>query len=203
MPASTIQGRSVTDALLAAMAHSTEPMSLSDPALPDHPIIAVNAAFEAMTGYGSAEMVGRNCRLLQGPATDRDAAHRLGRSIAAGHGCVEWIVNHRKDGGAFWNLLFLSPVYDADGALLHFFGNQHDITEGLPPRLTEVGFGTAHMALESAAEFQRLLREIAGATQSPGAPANARALERVLAATRRLAELSTGLVPGPAANPGR
>ena len=193
--------RTITDALLAAMAHSTEPMSLSDPRLPDHPIIAVNPAFEAMTGYGRAEVVGRNCRLLQGPATDHDVARRLGRTIAAGHGCVEWIANHRKDGSPFWNLLFLSPVHDADGTLLHFFGNQHDITEGLPPRLTEIGFGEAHMPPEGAAEFQRLLSEIAAATAPSAAPAHARALERVLAATRRLAEISTGLIPGPAPRP--
>ncbi len=181
----------ITEALLAAMAHSSEPMSLSDPRLPDHPIVAVNAAFEAMTGYPRAEAVGRNCRFLQGPATDHAAARQLGRIIAAGHGCVEWIVNHRKDGGVFWNLLFLSPVRDADGTLLHFFGNQHDITEGLPPRLTEIGFGRAHMPPESEAEFQRLLREITAAD----APTQARSLERMLAAARRLAEVSTHLVP--------
>lgn len=192
------QRRTITDALLTAMAHSTEPMSLSDPRLPDHPIVAVNAAFEAMTGYAGAEVVGRNCRLLQGPATDRDAARRLGHTIAAGHGCVEWIVNHRKDGSPFWNLLFLSPVHDSNGTLLHFFGNQHDITEGLPPRLTEIGFGRSHMPPDGAAEFQRLLREIAAATQESAGPAHARALEQVLAATRRLAEVSTRLVPGPA-----
>lgn len=194
----------ITDALLAAMAHSTEPMSLSDPHLPDHPIVAVNAAFEAMTGYASAEVVGRNCRLLQGPATDRDAARRLGRIIASGEGCVEWIANHRKDGSLFWNLLFLSPVRDSDGTLLHFFGNQHDITEGLPPRLTEVGFGRARLPPESEAEFQRLLREIAAADRASSdrgasGPAHARALERMLAAARRLAEVSTQLVPSPVA----
>ena len=187
----------ITDALLAAMAHSTEPMSLSDPRLPDHPIVAVNPAFEAMTGYASAEVVGRNCRMLQGPATDGAARQRLRDSIAGGHGCVEWIANHRKDGGVFWNLLFLSPVHDADGTLLHFFGNQHDISEGLPPRLAEISFGRAHMPPEAAEEFRRLLREIADATVE-AAPEHARALERMLAATRRLAEVSTRLVPGPA-----
>ncbi len=197
MSQASTQGRAITDALLAAMAHSTEPMSLSDPRLPDHPIIAVNAAFEAMTGYTAAEMVGRNCRLLQGPATDRDAARRLGQTVAAGQGCVEWIVNHRKDGSVFWNLLFLSPVHDEDGTLLHFFGNQHDISEGLPPNVFEITFGQAHMPAHSVAEFQMLLREIASDT-AVAVPVHARALERLLSATRRLAELGTRLVPGPA-----
>lgn len=194
--------RTITDALLAAIACSSEPMALSDPRLPDHPIIAVNAAFEAMSGYAAAEIVGRNCRMLQGPGTDRESARRLGRVIRGGDGCVEWIVNHRKDGTAYWNLLFLSPVHDGEGNIIHYFANQHDITKGLPPRLSEVNFGRAHMPAEITAEFQRLVAEIAAAHESSG-EADARALESVLAATRRLAELSTQLAPGAAADAGR
>ena len=189
----------LTDALLAAIACSTEPMALSDPRLPDHPIIAVNAAFEAMSGYPAAEIVGRNCRMLQGPATDHQVARRLGRVIAAGDGCVEWIVNHRKDGKTFWNLLFLSPVHDGEGRIIHYFANQHDITKGLPPRLSEVNFGRAHMPAQITAEFQRLVSEIAAARGYNG-ERDARALEAVLVATRRLAELSTQMVPGAAAD---
>ena len=187
----------ITDALLAAIACSTEPMALSDPRLPDHPIIAVNEAFEGISGYTAAEIVGHNCRMLQGPGTDRQVARRLGEVIAAGDGCVEWIVNHRKDGKAFWNLLFLSPVHDGEGNIIHYFANQHDITKGLPPRLSEVNFGRAHMPAEITAEFQRLVGEIAAAREY-NAERDARALEAVLAATRRLAELSTQLVPGAA-----
>ena len=186
--------RTITDALLLAIAHSTEPMALSDPRLPDHPIIAVNAAFEAMSGYTAAEIVGRNCRILQGSGTDDESARRLGRTIAAGHGCVEWIVNHRKTGEAYWNLLFLSPVRDEDGTIIHYFANQHDITKGLPDRLSEVNFGRAHMPQDLSAEFQRLVHEIAAAV--PDGPAHARSLETVLAAARRLAEVSTQLAPG-------
>ncbi len=194
--------RTITEALLAAIACSTEPMALSDPNVPDHPIIAVNAAFEAMTGYPAVEIVGHNCRILQGPGTDHQVAQRLGRVIAAGDGCVEWLVNHRKDGKAFWNLLFLSPVRDGEGRIIHYFANQHDITKGLPERLSEVNFGRAHMPTEITAEFQRLVAEIAIAQDSSG-EADARSLEAVLAATRRLAELSsTQLVSGAAADVG-
>lgn len=197
MPNATLAAtmdRPITEALLAAIAHSTEPMALSDPRLPDHPIIAVNAAFEAMSGYSADEIVGRNCRILQGPGTDNESARRLGRTIAAGHGCVEWIVNHRKTGEAYWNLLFLSPVRDSDGTIIHFFANQHDITKGLPDRLSEVNFGRAHMPQDLSAEFQRLVQEIAAADRD--GPAHARSLETVLAAARRLAEVSTQLAPG-------
>ena len=194
MPNIPAYRRPITDALLTAIAHSTAPMALSDPRLPDHPIIAVNAAFEAMSGYSAAEIVGRNCRILQGPGTDDESARRLGRTIAAGHGCVEWIVNHRKTGEAYWNLLFLSPVRDEDGTIIHYFANQHDITKGLPDRLSEVNFGRAHMPQDLSAEFQRLVHEIAAA--APDGPAHARSLETVLAAARRLAEVSTQLAPG-------
>ncbi|HEY0203461.1 MAG TPA: PAS domain-containing protein [Acetobacteraceae bacterium] len=196
MPDQPIPGRSITDALLTAIAHSTEPMALSDPHRPDHPIIAVNPAFEAMTGYPAAEIVGRNCRMLQGPGTDLETARKLGRVIAAGEGCVEWIVNHRKGGAAFWNLLFISPVRDGQGRIIHYFANQHDITQGLPARLSEVNFGRAHMPAEIVAEFQRLVHEIAAAAGD--GPGHARELEKVVAAARRLAEVSTTLAPGPA-----
>ncbi len=194
--------RTITDALLAAIACSTEPMALSDPNLPDHPIIAVNAAFETISGYSAMEIVGRNCRMLQGPGTDVQVARRLGRVIAAGDGCVEWIVNHRKDGTTWWNLLFMSPVHDGEGRIIHYFANQHDITKGLPDRLSEVNFGQAHMPAEITAEFRRLVAEIAVAQDASG-ESNARSLEAVLAATRRLAELgSTELAPGAAAEAG-
>ncbi len=196
MPDQHPPGRSITEALLTAIAHSTEPMVLSDPHLPDHPIIAVNPAFEAITGYPAAEIVGRNCRMLQGPGTDLATARKLGRVIAAGDGCVEWIVNHRKDGAAFWNLLFISPVRDGHGRIIHYFANQHDITKGLPARLSEVNFGRAHMPAEIMAEFQRLVHEIAAAAGD--GPGHARELEKVVAAARRLAEVSTTLAPGTA-----
>ena len=189
----------ITQALLAAIEHSTEPMVLSDPHLPDHPMIAANAAFAAMTGYPINEIVGRNCRFLQGPGTDPKTAQRIGTSIREGYGCIEWIVNHRRDGRAFWNLLFLLPVRDRSGNLLHYFGNQLDITTGFPDWLGEVVFGRAHMSRAHEAEFHALLLDILenGADQ----PGRTMALERILAAARRLAELSTALEPGAAQGP--
>lgn len=190
----------ITQALLAAMAHSAEPMALSDPHAPDHPMMAVNDAFCAMTGYSRDEAVGRNCRFLQGEGTDPKTSQRIGAAIREGHGCIEWIVNHRRDGQPFWNLLFLSPVRDRSGRLLHYFGNQLDITKGLPDWLGEVVFGRAHMSREHEAEFHRLLLDI---LEDKGDGAPAAGLERILAATRRLAELSTTLAPGPADGPVR
>ena len=189
----------ITEALLAAMAHSAEPMALSDPHAPDHPMMAANDAFCAMTGYARHEVVGRNCRFLQGEGTDMRTAQRIGASIREGHGCIEWIVNHRKNGQAFWNLLFLSPVRDRSGHLLHYFGNQLDITKGLPDWLGEVVFGRAHMTRDTEAEFHRLLLDMLDGWDGDADGGASARLERILASTRRLAELSTTLAPGPAA----
>ena len=182
-------------ALLAAVANSTEPMALSDARLPDLPLVAVNAAFEALSGYSRLELVGRNCRFLQGPRTDPATRGRIGRCLRAGEGCIEWIVNHRKNGAAFWNLLFISPVFDADGSLRYFIGNQLDITEGLPAWLGEVTFGRAHMSPTVQAEFNALLHDILGSADhmlSSPAPA----LQSIIGSARRLAELTTELEPG-------
>ena len=130
-------------------------MVLTDPNLQDHPMIAVNAAFEALTGYPAAETVGRNCRFLQGAETDAATPSRIGRCIAERRGCIEWIVNYRADGTKFWNLLFISPVFDRDGTLLHFFGNQRDITEGPPSDLPDYTLGKADMPRDREMAFPR------------------------------------------------
>jgi len=185
----------MTAALLAAIAHSTEPMVLSDARQPDMPMIAVNAAFETLSGYPRIELIGRNCRLLQGAGTDGATRARIGRCIRAGEGCIEWIVNYRKDGKAFWNLLFISPVFGPDGTLRHHLGNQLDITTGLPDWLGEVAFGRAHMSHEVQAEFQGLLHEVLRNTDTV-VTNSALALERIIAAARRLSELTTQLESG-------
>ncbi len=185
----------MTAALLAAIAHSTEPLVLSDARQPDMPMIAVNSAFEALSGYSRVELVGRNCRLLQGAGTDPATRARIGKCVRAGEGCIEWIVNYRRDGSAFWNLLFISPVFGPDGTLRHYLGNQLDITKGLPDWIGEVTFGRAHMSPTIQAEFHGLLHEVLENTDTVVSN-SALALERIIAAARRLSELSTQLDPG-------
>ena len=176
-------------ALLVAMMHSAEAMVISDPRLPDCPMVAVNPAFTHVTGYTAEEAVGRNCRFLQGPQTDPEAAPRIRASLEAGQGCIEWIVNYRKDGKAFWNLLFISPVHDDSGALRYFFGNQLDITLGMPEWLVDVSFGRARVDPKLEAEFRALLSEVGDAER-------AQALDRIVAAAHRLAEITVQLTPG-------
>ncbi len=177
--------------LTAAMMHSSASMVLSDPNLPDCPVVAVNQSFLDLTGYDQAELIGRNCRFLQGPRTDETSRTRIRTCLKAGQGCIEWIVNYKRDGTMFWNLLFISPVRDEDGRLLYFFGNQIDITRGTPEWLIEVSLGQAYVVPSLEREFHALLREVDQAGQ-------VHALERVVAAAFRLAEISTSLSPGAA-----
>jgi PAS domain S-box-containing protein len=179
----------ISDALRVAMMHSTAAMVLSDPFLPDCPMVVVNPAFTRITGYTAEESVGRNCRFLQGSQTDPDAAPRIRSALEAGQGCIEWIINYRKDGTAFWNLLFISPVHDENGKLRYFFGNQLDITKGMPDWFVDVSFGRTQVDPKMEAEFHALLGEIGDAER-------AQALDRIVAAAHRLAEITVQLTPG-------
>jgi PAS domain S-box-containing protein len=101
---------------------------LTDPALPDHPIVWANDAFLELTGYRRDEVVGRNCRFLQGPLTDRGTIDRVRHAIGAREHFHEALLNYRKDGTAFWNALTVSPVLDSDGRLVNFVAAQTDIS---------------------------------------------------------------------------
>jgi PAS domain S-box-containing protein len=103
-------------------------MLVTDPTLPDNPIVFANRAFLELTGYAEAEVLGRNCRFLRGPGTDPGAVAELRRAIAAGEDVTTELLNYRRDGSAFWNRLFVSPVRDPQGRIRHFFASQVDVT---------------------------------------------------------------------------
>jgi two-component system cell cycle sensor histidine kinase/response regulator CckA len=111
-----------------AMQAVTQGILITDPNLPDNPIVYASPGFERMTGYRAEEVVGRNCRFLQGPKTDLARVRDLRGCIRAGRECAAELLNYRKDGTPFWNALFISPVRE-NGALLHYVGVQADVTE--------------------------------------------------------------------------
>lgn len=117
------------DPFAAAVRATRMPMVITDPALPDNPIVFCNEAFQRLTGYAREEIVGRNCRFLQGPETDRDTVSRLRAAIAAGEPVDVDILNYRKDGTTFWNALYLSPVRNKAGEVQFFFASQMNVTE--------------------------------------------------------------------------
>ena len=102
---------------------------ITDPIQPDNPIIYANAGFERMTGYRPDEVIGRNCRFLQGKDTDRETVKTLREAIAAGRACSVEIRNYRKNGEPFWNALSVNPVCDDKGTLAYFVGVQADVTD--------------------------------------------------------------------------
>ncbi|WP_112383011.1 MULTISPECIES: HWE histidine kinase domain-containing protein [Sphingomonas] len=116
------------DPILAAFAVSQAPMVVCDACLPDTPIVYVNAAFEALTGYPAAEILGRNCRFMQGPLTDAADVARLRAAVAVGEPIEIDLLNHRRDGTPFWNRLKVTPVRDAEGAPRWFVASQLDVT---------------------------------------------------------------------------
>lgn len=191
--------------LVTAMRLSLEPMVLSDPHQPDNPIIAVNKAFQELTRYPEHELTGRNCRFLQGPATDRTAVRQLGACVRRGEGCVQFLINYRRDSTQFYNLLFVTPVHGQDGQLHFFFANQHNLSAAPPLDLAEFPIGPAHMSPGQQTEFRLLLLDIATsavlATASDTLPDRVQALEASLAAAREIATLSTRLQPGAPTGP--
>ena len=102
---------------------------ITDPLRPDNPIVFASPGFERMTGYAVAEVVGQNCRFLQGKESDKAAAADMGQGIRERRSCTVEILNYRKDGTPFWNNVTVSPVFDASGALTNFVGVQMDVTE--------------------------------------------------------------------------
>jgi PAS domain S-box-containing protein len=112
-----------------AIAASINGIVIADAREPDMPIIYVNPAFERLTGYAVQEVVGRNCRFLQGNDTKQPALKELREALRDGTSCTVVLGNYRKDGTLFWNELSISPIYDSEGTLTHFVGIQMDITE--------------------------------------------------------------------------
>ena len=117
------------DPFAAAIRATRMPMIVTDPRRDDNPIVFVNDAFLRLTGYGRDEIMGRNCRFLQGPDTDPNAIQQLREAVDARRDIAVDILNYRKDGSPFWNALYMSPVITEGGDLHYFFASQLDVTD--------------------------------------------------------------------------
>ncbi len=116
------------DPFAEAVRATRMPMVISNPRLPDNPVVFTNDAFCRLSGYARDEILGRNCRFLQGPLTDPAAVAKIRAAVVAEQGIEIDIRNHRKDGEPFWNRLLMAPVRDASGKLAYFFASQVDVT---------------------------------------------------------------------------
>lgn len=103
-------------------------VTLADPDLEDMPIVYANKAFERMTGYTQAEIVGHNCRFLQGEDRDQEARHQLRAAIDNSEPLEVTIRNYRKNGELFYNHLMISPLFDSNGKVIYYLGVQYDVT---------------------------------------------------------------------------
>jgi PAS domain S-box-containing protein len=117
-----------SDPFVSAVRATRMPMLITDPHRPDNPIVFVNAAFSKLTGYSHDEIIGRNCRFLQGPETNRADIARIRSAVERRVSIEIELLNHKKDGEVFWNRLLISPVFDKDGELIYFFASQFDVT---------------------------------------------------------------------------
>jgi len=104
-------------------------ITLADPDLPDNPIVYVNEAFELITGYDRDEIVGRNCRFLQGNDRDQPAIARIRGALVDRTPVTVTLRNYRKDGELFYNQFSIRPLFDQQGRLIYFLGTQYDVTE--------------------------------------------------------------------------
>ena len=114
--------------LESSVTSSINGVVICDARLPDMPIVYLNPAFEKITGYHRDEVIGHNCRLLQGEQTDPQARQRLSIAMARQENVHLVIKNYRRDGSTFWNELYISAVRDSHGTVTHFVGVQNDIS---------------------------------------------------------------------------
>lgn len=135
---------------------SPVPLTLASPVFEDCPIILCNTPFLELTGYSRDEVIGRNCRFLQGRETQAEARSALRHAVDSSCEALVPITNYRKDGTEFENLVFVLPIFDAGGRLRYLLGSQCDITSSLRQlspvehaQLLDEGIEVANSALVS------------------------------------------------------
>jgi diguanylate cyclase (GGDEF)-like protein/PAS domain S-box-containing protein len=137
---------------------SPEGVVLIDAQGGDHPVVYVNPAFEALTGYSAAELIGRNLRLLQADDREQDGRHRLRDALSRGETCRVLLRNYRKDGSLFWNEMTVMPLRHPDGCVTHFASHHRDAGERLriDPKVAKDSLSGAHQPTAIAVRDDRL-----------------------------------------------
>lgn len=150
----------------AAIEMTRMPMAVTDPNKPDNPIVFVNRAFLDLTEYSEEQVLGRNCRLLQGEQTDPNTVAEIRKAVHEQRAVAVDILNYKAGGKTFWNALFVGPVFDKEGKLLYWFSSQMDITRR---RISEQSFLQAQkmeaigqLTAGLAHDFNNLLQVING-----------------------------------------
>ena len=160
---------------------------VADAKKPDMPIVYVNRAFELTTGYSHSFVVGRNCRFLQGPDTDREAVRNIAIALSRGQGVNQTLLNYRSDGSTFINDLVITPINDKDGETAYFVGVQREIgqdaaeaDEVLRRRTIDIVRQQVQLHLSVVMEMSRLHMAEAGHPSDADSPVSFRDLLRRL-----------------------
>ena len=104
-------------------------VTLADPDLPDAPIVYANKAFEILTGYSQEDIIGHNCRFLQGEDREQDARYQIAEAVRNNLPVEVTLRNYKKDGTLFFNHLKLVPLFDNKKRVMYYLGVQYDITD--------------------------------------------------------------------------
>lgn len=106
--------------LMESLTSGQQNFVLSDPRLPDNPIVFATPGFYKLTGYTQEQVLGRNCRFLQGPGTNPKAVDIIRKAIATGSDCTVCILNYKADGTPFWNQFFVAALRDSDNCIVNY-----------------------------------------------------------------------------------
>lgn len=155
--------------LVEALSNSTQNFVISDPKLPDNPIIFASQRFYNLTGYSREEVIGRNCRFLQGPETDPREIAKIREAVANGTDVQVVVKNYRKNGEMFWNRLFIAPLRNVGDNIVNFIAVQSEISAETAKKIAEVEKQQAERAKEQAESA----KEQASVQANPGEPGTA------------------------------
>lgn len=110
--------------LVKALQTAQQNFVITDPAAPDNPIVYASQGFLNLTGYTLEQVLGRNCRFLQGPQTDPRAVDKIRHGIEKGEDTTVVLLNYRRDGSTFWNQFFIAALRDGQGTVVNYLGVQ-------------------------------------------------------------------------------
>ena len=134
---------------------------ISNPRLPDNPIVACNAAFCELTGYPPEDVVGRNCRFLSGPATEPWLSEEIRRGVREHRPVLVEILNYKRSGEPFRNAVLVAPIYDERDELLYFLGSQIDIGVDAPPPTSARRIRAAELVKTLSPRQSQVLKHVA------------------------------------------
>lgn len=158
-----MKNQNLLPVLLKAVDNARDGITICDATQPDFPLVFVNEGFLSMTGYSREEVIGNNCRFLQGGAPNEEALHTLRQGLQQQQPVVVKLLNYHKNGKPFWNKLSVTPIRDTQGIITHFVGVQDDITAEVEKEQLERQLEQHRLITAVTIEAQEAERRLLGA----------------------------------------